>query len=217
MDRIKKIASLCQGSKVVCDIGCDHAYALVYAIQKYGVEQGIAADIAEGPLMNAKKTIEEFHLDKQIKTILSDGFDAIEKDSFDTAILAGMGGILICDILKSALPILKNKKLIIEANSDTYRIRSLLFLNGFTLVTEDALYDHGKYYEILVFEEGNLSYDQLDIIYGPYLRRIKPEAFIKYYQKKIELLSSIIPQIQDEKEKEEKQSLYKEIQSVLEG
>ena len=217
MDRIKKIASLCQGSKVVCDIGCDHAYALVYAIQEYGVEQGIAADIAEGPLLNARKTIEEYHLDKQIKTILSDGFDAIESNQFDTAILAGMGGILICDILKRTLPILKNKKLIIEANSDTYRIRSLLASNGFTLVAEDALYDHGKYYEILVFEEGNSNYDQLDIIYGPHLRKSRPEAFIKYYQRKAEFLSSIIPQIQDEREQEEKLSFFKEIQGILEG
>ncbi|MDE7385308.1 MAG: class I SAM-dependent methyltransferase, partial [Anaeroplasmataceae bacterium] len=130
MDRIKRIASLCKGSKVVCDIGCDHAYALVYAIKEYGVEQGIAADIAEGPLSNARKTIEEYHLEKQIKTILSDGFDAINSDSFDTAILAGMGGILICDILKRALPKLRNKKLILEANSDIYRIRDLLIHNG---------------------------------------------------------------------------------------
>lgn len=217
MERIKEIASLCQGSKVVCDIGCDHAYALVYAIQEYGVEKGIAADIAEGPLINAKKTIEEYHLDKQIKTILSDGFDAIESNQFDTAILAGMGGILICDILKRALSKLKNKKIIIEANSDTYRIRNLLSSNGFTLVAEDALYDHSKYYEILVFEEGNTTYTQQDILYGPYLRRTKPEAFIKYYQKKLKFLSSILPQIQDEKEKEEKHRVIKEIQGILEG
>lgn len=217
MDRIKRIASFCKGSKVVCDIGCDHAYALAYAIQEYGVQKGIAADIAEGPLLNAKKTIKEFHLEKQIKTILSDGFDAIERDAFDTAILAGMGGSLMCEILKRALPKLKDKKLILEANSDTYRIRSLLSTNGFSIVTEDALYDHGKYYEILVFEKGNSKYDQLDITYGPFLRRTKPEAYIKYYQKKLELLSSILPQIQEEKEKEAKLGLFKEIQNILEG
>ncbi|MDE7105696.1 MAG: class I SAM-dependent methyltransferase, partial [Anaeroplasmataceae bacterium] len=215
MDRVKRIASFCEGSKVVCDIGCDHAYALVYAIKEYGVEQGLALDIAEGPLFNAKKTIEEYHLDKQIKTILSDGFDAIESNQFDTAILAGMGGILMCDILKRALPKIKNKKLIIEANSDTYRIRRLLSSNHFSIVAEDALYDHGKYYEILVFEQGESSYDRIDITYGPYLRKEKPEAFIKYYQKKLELLSSIIPNIQEVKEKEEKIRLMKEIKDIL--
>ncbi|MDE7213623.1 MAG: class I SAM-dependent methyltransferase [Anaeroplasmataceae bacterium] len=217
MDRIKKIASLTKGSKVVCDIGCDHAYALVYAIKEYGVQKGIAADISLGPLLNAKKTIEEYHLEQQIKTILSDGFDAISSQDFDTAIIAGMGGVLMCDILNRALPKLKGKRLILEANSDTYRIRTLLSENGFYIVEEAALYDHGKYYEILVFEEGKSNYDSLDIDYGPHLRRTKPQAFIKYYQKKLDLLSSILPQIKEEKEKEEKMSLYKEIKTVLEG
>ena len=217
MDRIKRIASFCEGSKVVCDIGCDHAYALMLAIKEYGVERGIAADIADGPLLNAKKTIEEYHLDTQIKTILSDGFDAISGSDFDTAILAGMGGILMCEILKRGLPKIKGKRLIIEANSDTYRIRKLLSSNGFYIVEEDALYDHGKYYEILVFEEGNSCYDTLDILYGPHLRRTKSQAFIKCYRKKLDLLSSILLQIKDEKEKEEKLSLYKEIESILEG
>ncbi|MDE7094920.1 MAG: class I SAM-dependent methyltransferase [Anaeroplasmataceae bacterium] len=217
MDRIKKIASLTRGSKVVCDIGCDHAYALVYAIKEYGVEKGIAADISLGPLLNAKKTIEEYHLEQQIKTILSDGFDAISSQDFDTAIIAGMGGILMCDILNKALPKLKGKKLILEANSDTYRIRKLLSENGFRIVEENALYDHEKYYEIVVFEEGNSNYDSLDILYGPQLRRVKPQSFVKCYQKKLDLLSSILPQIKDEKEKEEKLSQYKEIQAILEG
>ncbi len=217
MDRIKRIASLCKRSKVVCDIGCDHAYALVHAIREYGVEQGIAADIALGPLSNAKKTIEEYHLEKQIKTILSDGFDAINSDSFDTAILAGMGGILICDILKRALPKLRNKKLILEANSDTYRIRDLLIHNGYFISFEDAIYDHGKYYEIVLFEQGTSDYDALDILYGPHLRRTKPEAFIKYYQRKLEFLSSILPQIQSKKERTEKLSLIEEIKTIVEG
>ena len=216
MDRIKKIASLTKGSKVVCDIGCDHAYALVYAIKEYGVEKGIAADISLGPLLNAKKTIEEYHLDKQIQTILSDGFDAIQED-FDTAIISGMGGILMCDILNRALPKLKGKRLILEANSDTYRIRTLLSSSGFYIVEEAALYDHEKYYEILVFEQGISNYDSLDILYGPHLRRVKPQAFVKYYQKKLDLLSSILLQIKDEKEKEEKLRLFKEIHFVLEG
>ena len=39
MNRLDLIASYTKGSKVVCDIGCDHAYALIDAITKYGVEK----------------------------------------------------------------------------------------------------------------------------------------------------------------------------------
>ena len=57
MNRLDLIASYTKGSKIVCDIGCDHAYALITAIREYGVEKGIAADINEGPLNNAIKSI----------------------------------------------------------------------------------------------------------------------------------------------------------------
>lgn len=215
MNRIKTIASFCKGSKAVCDIGCDHAYTLVYAILDYGVERGIAADIANGPLLNALSTIKEYHLEHKINTILSDGFDSIECDSFDTAILSGMGGILICEILKRALPKLKGKKLIIEANSDTYLIRDLLVRNGFLISIESALYDHGKYYEIVVFEEGSASYIDLDIKYGPYLRKTKPQEFLLYYQKKKEMVQSVLSIIKDEKEKNKKLNLIKEIDQII--
>lgn len=216
MNRIKKIASFCVGSQVVCDIGCDHAYSLIYAIKEYGVKKGIAVDIAEGPLSNAKKTIEEFQLSEKITTVLSDGFTSVD-EPFDTAILSGMGGILICDILKRALPKLKQKKLIIEANNDTYRIRQFLFEQGFYLVDEDALYDHKKYYEILVFEEGQKKYTDMEIIYGPILLQKRPSAFLEHYTKKVQLLQSILPSIVQEEEKKIKELQLLEISTVLKG
>ena len=102
MNRLDLIASYTKGSKVVCDIGCDHAYALVKAINDYGVEKGIAADINEGPLNNAIKSIKSNNLENHVKAILSNGFDSI-LDDFDTAIISGMGGILIKEILTKGL------------------------------------------------------------------------------------------------------------------
>lgn len=214
MDRLKKIASYTEGSQIVCDIGCDHAYALVYSIQDYGVQQGIAADIAIGPLNNARKTIAEFHLENQIKTILSDGFTAIN-EPFDTAILAGMGGILICDILSQSIQKLKSKRLIIEANSDSYRVRNYLFSQGFIIIEEDAFYDHNQYYEVMVFEEGTVKYTSKDIAYGPILMKHKPEAFLEYYRKKRNLLESVLSQIENEEEKKKKEKQIDEIDQIL--
>ena len=62
MNRLDLIASYTKGSKIVCDIGCDHAYALITAIREYGVEKGIASDINEGPLNNAIKSIKSNNL-----------------------------------------------------------------------------------------------------------------------------------------------------------
>ena len=57
MNRLEYLAFLCHGSSSVLDVGCDHAYVLIEAIKKYGVNHGIASDISDGPLSIAKKNI----------------------------------------------------------------------------------------------------------------------------------------------------------------
>jgi tRNA A22 N-methylase len=89
--------------------------------------------------------------------ILSDGFDNVN-DNFDTAILAGMGGILITNILSKGLDKIKGAKLIIEPNSDASLVRDFLAKNNYKITYENAIYDANKYYEIIVAEEGNEYY-----------------------------------------------------------
>ena len=216
MTRLDLIASYTKGSKIVCDIGCDHAYALIDAINKYGVEKGIAADINEGPLNNAIKSIKSNNLEEKIKAILSNGFDSI-LDDFDTAIISGMGGKLICEILNNGLSKINGKKLILEANCDMPDVRRFLFNNGFIITTEEALYDQNKYYEILVAEPGVSNFDEFDILYGPLLRKIKNEAFIKHYNDQIELLENAIPKMNDKNIQREKMHKLFEISYILSG
>lgn len=216
MNRLDLIASYTQGSKVVCDIGCDHAYALIDSIKKYGVEYGIAADINEGPLNNAIKSIKSNKLENNIKAILSNGFDSIY-DEFDTAIISGMGGKLICDILTRGLDKIKNKKLILEANCDMADVRRFLFNNGFIITKEEALYHQNKYYEILVAEAGNAEYDEYDIVFGPLLRQSKNESFVKHYNEEIKLLETVLPKINDYTVHREKMNRLFEIKYILDG
>lgn len=214
MDRITRLASLTKGSVCVCDIGCDHAYALIKSIKEYGVLKGIASEVAKGPLENAIKSIKEAHLEDVISTYLSDGFKNIDLD-FDTAIIAGMGGALICDILAASIDKIKGKKLILEANCESYRIREFLCRNGFKIDYEDAFYDQGKYYEIMVFTTGIMNMDCLDIKYGPYLRRSNNTAFLSHYNDKINLLEGIIDKINNNFKKEEKIKELIELRSLI--
>ena len=214
MSRLDLIASYTKGSKVVCDIGCDHAYALIDAIKKYGVEKGIAADINEGPLNNAIKSIKSNNLENQVKAILSNGFDSI-LDDFDTAIISGMGGKLICEILSNGLDKIKGKKLILEANCDMPDVRRFLSDNGFIITNEESLYDQNKYYEIVVAEAGHEEYDDIDIQYGPILRYTKNEAFCKHYKEQANLLNEVVPKIQDYKIQREKLNILYEIEYIL--
>ena len=214
MNRIDLIASLCKSSEVICDIGCDHAQVIVKAIKNYGVKFGYACDIAVGPLKQASINICNHNLQDKVKTVLSNGFESVDFE-FDTAILAGMGGILITNILSLGLDKIKSKKLIIEANSDVALVREFLYKNNFYITQEFAIYDANKYYEIIVAEYGTSQYDEYDIMFGPLLRRNKPDAFIKNYEALVDHYSNIISKITNPIVKEEKVKYFEAIVDIL--
>lgn len=214
MNRIELLASLSKGSKILCDIGCDHGYVLIEAIKNYGVEKGLACDINEGPLSMAKKNIENNNLSNEIKTILSNGFISVE-DIFDTAIIAGMGGSLICDIINTSYDKIKDKKLILQPNNDRYKVRKLLFENNFKIVNEEAIFDQGKYYEIIVAIPGYEKYNDFDLKYGPLLRKEKNSAYLKHYNGAYEQLINILPQINNNELREQKAIIFRELTALL--
>ena len=214
MNRINLLASQCLGSNVVCDVGCDHGYVLIEAIKSYGVSHGIASDVAMGPLETAKKNIITAKLSNCIDVVLSDGLKNISYD-FDTVIIAGMGGSLIVDILSSSFDKIKGKKLILQPNNDRYKVRSFLNSNGFIISDEFSIIDSNKYYEVLVFTEGNEKYSEHELKYGPILLKKRQEAFITHYKKIEENIKSYIVSMANDKMKKEKLLELDELKEVL--
>ena len=214
MQRIELLASLAMGSNSLLDLGCDHAYVLTLAINKYNVKSGIASDISDGPLKMAKENIIKSNLQDKIKIIKSDGFKNIN-DYFDTCIIAGMGGLLIKDILNDGLDKIKNSKLILEPNKDSSDVRLFLNKNNFMIIDEYAIYDSNKYYEIIVSKYGIEDLSDFEINYGPILLKKRPYEFIKFYKEKYDFLNRIIPNIKDEKEKLEKINLLNDYKKII--
>ena len=93
-NRIQEILEWVNG-ECIADIGCDHAYVVCNAILNHQSKKGYACDVAQGPLDNAKKTIEENHLSDFVSCRLLDGIQGLESD-VDQIIICGMGGKLIC-------------------------------------------------------------------------------------------------------------------------
>ena len=56
-NRIQEILEWVNG-ECIADIGCDHAYVVCNAILNHQSKKGYACDVAQGPLDNAKKTID---------------------------------------------------------------------------------------------------------------------------------------------------------------
>lgn len=206
MTRIELLSSFTKGFDTICDIGCDHGYVIIDALNKYDIKHAIAADINEGPLNQAKKNAKG--LENKIDFILSNGFEKINQD-FDCAIIAGMGGILIKEILEKGLNKIKGKRLILQPNSDRALLRKFLNDNNFKIVDEKAISEQNKYYEIIVAEEEKEKLDEFDIEFGPILRRNKTSIYINHYEKELNNLNSIIKKINDKDLKEEKLKYFR--------
>ncbi len=149
-DRLSAVASFVRKGSAVADIGTDHGYVITYLIENGICPKGVAADINQGPLDNAKKTVIESGIEDKVELILSDGLENIEKDSFDDVVIAGMGGNLIADIL-SAYPEIKNTRYNIVAQPMSHGevLREFLCKNGFEIKSERVVADGSRLYCVI--------------------------------------------------------------------
>lgn len=165
--RLKMAAEEVRQGKKVADIGTDHAYLPAYLIENNICPSAIAADIGKGPLENAKKVVSTSPLlSERIELRLSDGLEKISPDEADDIVIAGMGGILISEILTKA-PWVKdeNKRLILQPMSHAEDVRKYLCENGFVIIKEKASTDGKHNYIIIVAEFRNKENDKDEAFY----------------------------------------------------
>ncbi len=145
--RLSAVACLVRNGSVTADIGTDHAYLLCYLIENNICPEGIAADINKGPLENARRTVIECDIYDKVRLILSDGLKNVPENSADDIVVAGMGGILISEIIENA-PWLKNKKINIIAQPMTHAeiLREYFCKNGFRINREVVATDGKRLY-----------------------------------------------------------------------
>lgn len=138
------------GSRLV-DVGTDHGYVPVEAVARGKASFAIAADVAAGPLQAAQASIDAAGLEGRVEARLGSGLQVLQaEDAVDVAIVAGMGGRLIVDILSEAefVP----GFLILQANVADSLVRQWLFEHSFAIVAETTVLEAGKFYPVIVAE-----------------------------------------------------------------
>lgn len=199
MKRIKTIAEYIPPYRRIADIGCDHGYLILEAFEKYDIEFAQAIDNKKGPLSAAKSNLINYQ--RQVLFSLSDGLTELDS-SIDVVIIAGMGGMLIKDILASGTEKLKNiKRIIIQANKDNYEVRKYATQIGFKIASEKIIEEESIYYEIIVLEKGLCKYNNSQLLFGPILMEERNRLFINKWKKEISRLKNIDNSIPQKKAK----------------
>ena len=156
--RLQYIVDIVTYFDTVADIGCDHGYVCIELIKNNKVKKAIASDISYPSLKKTIDFVKVNNIDDRIETRVGDGLDVLNKDEVDAVIVAGMGGVLISDILKKNYNLKfkeKNPLLILQPVQQAKDLRYYLYENKFEIVDEDIVFDMGKYYNIIVAKKIN--------------------------------------------------------------
>ncbi len=136
--------------KTVADIGCDHAFVSIYLVSQKFFDKAIAMDVKKGPLLIAEKNIELYGVSDKVVTRLSDGFDKLDVCEADTAVMAGMGGELMVDILRrGSLHTNNGISLVLQPQSEPEKVRKYILDIGYKITDEIMLIDEEKYYVVI--------------------------------------------------------------------
>ena len=150
-ERLSLCAEMVREGVKIADIGTDHAYLPVWLANEGRISSAIAADVRQGPLDNAARTIALYGAEEKVRTVLSDGLEKIKSDEADDIIMAGMGGELIVKLI-DCTPWLrnKNKHLILQPMTRSEVVRRYLCENGFEIISEKACVSCHKSYSVML-------------------------------------------------------------------
>lgn len=222
--RLERVASHISKGSIVLDIGTDHGYIPVFLVKKGISPFAIAADVNKKPLDKAKELIAENKMNDKVETRLGSGFEIIKDGEVDEVIIAGMGGVLISDLITAAGEIPKKlKKLVLQPMQAQKELRKYLLKNGYEIIEEELVKEDGRIFEIIVVEYKGQDFsdgmEEIDFEISKKHRNQNNPLFIEFLERKIHEEESILEKIKGKETKEvnEKREICKKRLDVLRG
>lgn len=211
-DRLLKISHLVTKDKKIADIGTDHGYIPVYLLKKGYIPFAVLSDVNKGPLDNARKEVIQNNLLNKVDLRLGSGIEVLKKGEVDEIIIAGMGGILISEILDAKQEVSHNaQKLILQPMQAQKELRKYLLNNGYEILDEVLVKEDFRLYEIIIAKytgENTVVEDEVYYEVGSKLVENKDVLLKEFVDRKINSYTSILKNIEgktgDEIEKKKK-------------
>ncbi|HBG4972769.1 TPA: SAM-dependent methyltransferase [Clostridioides difficile] len=224
-DRLLKIASLVSDGKKIADIGTDHGYIPVYLLKEGKVPFAVLADVNKGPLDNAHKEVIQNNLLDKVDLRLGSGIEILEIGEVEEVIIAGMGGILISELLEAKKEVAHNvEKLILQPMQAQEELRYYLLNNGYEILEEVLVREDFRIYEIIVAKytgKNTIIEDEMYYEVGIKLLENKDSLFNDFIEKKIKTYSSIVNKLEGkngeaiDKKRKESEVAIKKLENLI--
>jgi tRNA (adenine22-N1)-methyltransferase len=195
--RLQAIADSINGYEILADIGTDHAFLPIYLMQNGKIANAIATDINKGPIDIANERISKFKLENKIETRQGNGLTVIAPNEADAIVIAGMGGMLIAEIIEQSMSVARAAKiLVMQPMLDSGKLRRYLLQSGFEIFDEELAKEDRKIYEIIWARYTGKCLETTDMMdIGPVIIEKKHLLAKDLIEKKVTELNNIIDKL----------------------
>lgn len=210
--RLQQIANLIPAGSSVADIGTDHAYLPIWLSMKNRCKYLIASDIKKGPVRRAEEMVGRYGQLGKISVRLGAGLESVAPDEVDCIVIAGMGGLVIADILKEGCSVAeKAENIILQPMTAVKELREFLIGNGFSIKEELLSKEDNKIYHIIkaTAEKSAEEYNDFDYYIGKLLIENMPLYTGEYLEKEKTKLEKMLNGLKESasKDSEDKKNL----------
>ena len=144
-DRLQMLADEIKSGETMADIGTDHGFLPLYLWENGISPKVILCDISEPSLEKAKAAAGAYQFGRELDFRVGDGLHVLQPGEVDAVVIAGMGGLLMRDILAedpdktASFP-----KFILQPRNHSAALRYWLVSQGFAIV-RNQLVREGKF------------------------------------------------------------------------
>lgn len=197
-DRLQKITDFIDKGESVADIGTDHGFLPISLWESGKSPYVILSDVNAGPLEKARYNIVKYYPGEDFDLRIGDGINTLKPAEVDAVVIAGMGGLLISEILGADPELTRSfKKFILQPRNAQDKLRGWLLGNGFRIDNE-ALVREGKYLcEIIlaVPSDQRAETSGIDLEISPLLFEKKDPLLVEFIENKIRIEKKILEAI----------------------
>lgn len=143
--RLEKVFTLIPKAKAIADVGTDHGYLAVELLVRGRAQHVIAGDVNQGPLATAERYVRSRNLSDSVECRLGDGLRMTRPGELTGAVICGMGGFLMKNIVEGGPEDLEFY--VLQPQNGQGQLRSYMVDKGYVIVRDTFIKDMGKYYQ----------------------------------------------------------------------
>lgn len=144
-DRLQMIADEINTGETMADIGTDHGFLPIYLWENRICPKVIMADVSRGSLDKARDNCTMLYPGEAFDLRLGNGLEVLSDGEVDTVVIAGMGGILMTQIMAADMnKTMSMGKYVLQPRISAGKLRHWLIASSFS-ITGDRLVREGRF------------------------------------------------------------------------